>query len=256
MNKDVLIGKLMAEYSTDFSGWDFSYLTDSGRMRESVLPWNYRSLVEDRLSLARNSVSLLDMGTGGGEFLLSLKNLPPETFATEGYEPNLKVAQENLKEKGIEVRFIGADDRIPYDDRQFTTVINRHESFDSGEVNRVLKAGGVFITQQVGGLNDLNLNSALNAAASEYSSWHLFSAVKDLSGRGFRILRQQEAYGYTRFYDIGAIVYYLKCIPWQIPDFSVERYADSLHSLHEYIETNGYLDLINHRFVIIAEKTE
>ncbi len=29
---------------------------------------------------------------------------------------------------------------------------------------------------------------------------------------------------HRRFFDIVAIVYYLKAIPWQIPDFSVEQY--------------------------------
>jgi len=36
---------------------------------------------------------LLDMATGGGEFLSSLVPLPPRTVATEGYPPNLEVAR-------------------------------------------------------------------------------------------------------------------------------------------------------------------
>ena len=57
-----------------------------------------------------------------------------------------------------------------------------------------------------------------------------------------------------RFYDIGAIVYQLKAIPWQIPDFSVERYFEQLKSIHEKIRQDGYVDVFEHRFFIIAEK--
>lgn len=49
-----------------FSGWDFSYLGNTGRLQEFPLRWNYYNLVEQAIS---QSESMLDMGTGGGEFL-------------------------------------------------------------------------------------------------------------------------------------------------------------------------------------------
>ncbi len=36
-------------------------------------------------------------------------------------------------------------------------------------------------------------------------------------------------------YDVGAIVYYLKAVPWEIPDFSVEKYFDKLQEIHKLI---------------------
>src|SRR5579875_3871566 len=59
---------LQAEYEHPFSGWDFSYL--DGRWVEdwSALTWDYRAAIEARLPQTR---SLLDLGTGGGEFLAS-----------------------------------------------------------------------------------------------------------------------------------------------------------------------------------------
>ncbi|MFB0844934.1 hypothetical protein [Paenibacillus oleatilyticus] len=53
------------ETDQPFAGWDFSRLTDTGRMREFPLRWNYYVHVRERLSAVR---SQLDMGTGGGEF--------------------------------------------------------------------------------------------------------------------------------------------------------------------------------------------
>lgn len=40
------------------------------------------------------------MGTGGGEFLAGLQPLPPHTCATEGYPPNIPIAQQRLKRLG------------------------------------------------------------------------------------------------------------------------------------------------------------
>ena len=126
--KDKIIKKLKSEYNQPFQGWDFRYLTASGRMQESQPSWDYRKLVEEYL---KQSDSLLDMGTGGGEFLVSLQNLPQKVCATEGYEPNLKIAATRMKEINGVVKFIGRDNIIPFDDNSFGLVINRHEEFSA-----------------------------------------------------------------------------------------------------------------------------
>jgi len=61
--------------------------------QEFPLSWNYRNEVKFRIY---GISSLLDMGTGGGEFLSSLSPLPANTCATEGYEPNIPVARNRL----------------------------------------------------------------------------------------------------------------------------------------------------------------
>ena len=101
------------------------------------------------------------MGTGGGEFLSSLRNLPEKIYATEGYEPNFYIAKEKLKSLNGEVRFIHDKNSLPFEDSHFDIIINRHEDFSLVEIERLLKPGGVFITQQVGGLNDYNLKSGI-----------------------------------------------------------------------------------------------
>ncbi|KKO52438.1 hypothetical protein XI25_19840 [Paenibacillus sp. DMB20] len=53
----------------EFSGWDFSYITGTGRMGSQLLSWSYGSMA---VPLVRKANSLLDMGTGGGEFLAKL----------------------------------------------------------------------------------------------------------------------------------------------------------------------------------------
>jgi 2-polyprenyl-3-methyl-5-hydroxy-6-metoxy-1,4-benzoquinol methylase len=93
LTDDELFGYLINEANQKFEGWDFSYIESTGRMREFPSSWNYRNKVQIRLP---GSSSMLDMGTGGGEFLSSLSPLPANTCATEGYEPNIPVARNRL----------------------------------------------------------------------------------------------------------------------------------------------------------------
>lgn len=240
---------LEAEYDKEFSGWDFSYL--DGRMEESPLPWNYRLILENHF---KNTEILLDMGTGGGEFLDSFTRLPMRTYATEGYAPNIDIARNRLGKRDIIVEEVGEDDRLPFADEYFELICNRHESYKASEVHRILKKGGLFITQQVGGLNDADLNACLGDNNLEYFDWCLVKAMHELEATGFSIQEEKEYLGKTRFYDIGSIVYYLKCIPWQVEDFSVAKYFERLEVMNRILDKEGYIDFINHRFYLIAQK--
>ena len=64
-------------WTKEFSGWDFSFLR--GRMVETKPSWSFRALSEAKLE---GIESLLDIDTGGGEFLASLQSLPPIACAT------------------------------------------------------------------------------------------------------------------------------------------------------------------------------
>lgn len=242
---------LLREQEQPFSGWNFEYLERSGRMAEFPTPWHYQSTIKGYLAEAN---TLLDMGTGGGEVLASLSPLPLNSYATEGYQPNVLVATQRLKPLGVSVMAIESDDDLPFKDQTFDLIINRHESFNAAEVSRLLQKDGVFITQQVGGLNDCELNVWLCSQPSQYSNWSLRSAVEQLQEAGLTILDAKDDISLTRFYDIGAIVYYLKALKWQVPDFTVEKYFDRLEMIDNLIKEQGYIDITKHRFLIIAKK--
>lgn len=238
--------------AAQFAGWDFSWL--SGRMIQADPPWSYSELVQSAIANAR---SLLDMGTGGGELLASLAPLPPQTHATEAYPPNLPIAIQRLSGLGVSVHGIEQDVPLPFENHFFDRVINRHESYDPGEVYRILKPGGIFITQQVGELDNLELNQILQTEVPyQFTDWGLESETARLLESGFAIIRAEKAALTTRFFDIGAVVYYLKAIPWQIEGFSLQTHADKLIRLHHYIEQQGEFITTAHRFLIIARKEE
>lgn len=238
--------ELLAEAEqAEFEGWDFSVFGD--RWCEESPSWDYRRLLLDRLE---HTQALLDMGTGGGEFLSSLP-LPSRTAATEGYPPNVPVARRRLEPLGVEVVTIDGDD-LAFSDGSFDLVANRHESFAGDEVRRVLTSGGFFITQQVGGADNLALNEALDGPTHEYSNWSMDCAIDELRETGFRIVDADEEFVDTHFFDVGAVVLYLRLTPWQIPDFTIEGYRDALRRLHEQIEREGQFTAKSHRFVVRA----
>lgn len=233
-----------------FSGWDFSHL--DGRWTDAELPWDYRAEVLDGLAPEHR---LLDMGTGGGEFLMTLGHPPAVTAVTEGYPPNLALCRERLSPLGVDVRAVNEDDRLPFEDERFDRVINRHESFRVDEVRRVLRPGGRFVTQQVGGENDRALSERLiEGFRPAFPDHDLAHNVRALIEAGFEILRAEEHLGPIRFYDTGALVFFARVIPWEFPGFSVERCWDRLTDVQREIEQRGCVEGTEHRFLIVARR--
>jgi len=242
---------LVAEAQTaGFSGWDFSWL--EGRMLQEEPPWDYPEIIRSHIKSVQ---TLLDLGTGGGELLASLLPLPPQTHATEAYPPNQAIARKRLEPLGVTVHDVVDGEPLPFNEEVFDLVISRHESFDPREVDRILKPDGTFIIQQVGGLNNLELNQVLeDDLTSPYSDWGLASALTGLSEADFLIERAEKATLKSTFLDIGAIVYYLKAIPWQVEGFSPETHSEKLVQIHNIIERQGEFVATAHRFLIIAKK--
>jgi len=252
---------LVSEYDQPFSGWDFAYLKDRSVDIHTDQRWDYTATV---LAAMRGAESMLDMGTGGGERLAAMQPLPPRTCATEGYAPNVSVARQRLALLGVTVYEIDDDDHLPFADEQFDLIINRHASYAPCEVLRILKPGQRFITQQVGDQTNRRLHELLDYApkdmfypgAKQKHAWNLSYAVHELQDARWRIVEQQEEFYPIRYYDAGAIVYYLKAIPWEIPDFSVKKYFDKLAEIDRLIKREGYVDVLFHQFFIVAQKED
>ncbi|MFD1886055.1 class I SAM-dependent methyltransferase [Paenibacillus wenxiniae] len=235
-----------------FSGWDFAWVSNTGRIDSEPLDWSYVSLLTSYMVSAD---CMLDMGTGGGELLSMLRPLPRQVFATEAYAPNVPIARKRLEPLGITVKALERDDALPFADNQFDLVLNRHESYDPAELWRIMKPGAHLITQQVGGTDCTDINDALGAPHNdEFRHWTLAFAVEQLQEQGFRIIRKQEQFPIQRFYDIGALIYYLKAIEWQIPGFAPAHYMEQLYSIHLHIAAHGYFDVRQNRFLLIAER--
>ena len=249
-NKPLFERLLREAWEHDFSGWDWSYL--NGRMVESPLSWDYHKLVFDQ---SRRVHSLLDIGTGGGEFLATLRPFPPRTYATESYPPNFEVARKFLEPLGVKVLGVREEEPLPFEDGSLELVINRHASYSASEIHQVLKPGCHFITQQVGGRNDIRFNEILQEKVEFiYSYWTLDYAVNELVQSGFEIIQALEEFPETIYHDIGAVVFHLKVISWQVEGFTVEKYYDKLALIHNLIQETGKFAVNSHRFLVEAYK--
>lgn len=230
-DREQLLALWRAELERPVRGWDFSEL--ASRHFEPDPPWSYTELATEVLCGAS---SVLDLGTGGGEVLLSLADaLPDDTVATEGWPPNLPPATETLAVRDIPVVSYDAesDPRLPFPDGRFDVVLDRHEAYAADEVYRVLRPGGRFLTQQVDG-RDFEETQAIFGGRSQYPQITLENLRREAVSVGFEVASAEEWRGEVRFSDVAALVRYFAYVPWEVPDdFGVDRYAAELLALHD-----------------------
>lgn len=249
MNKEELKIYLKKEEEYSFQGWDFSYL--DGRWKSDDLPWDYKDLVKKYL---KESDKLLDIGTGGGEILLSFNHPHHLTAVTEGYKPNVKLCEEILSPLGIKVYDTVGDD-LSIVNEIFDIVINRHESYNEKDLNRVLKNGGLFITQQVGAYNNIDLSRYFDPNhVIQFPEMTFDESIKRLEDNGFEIVYKDEFFPKLKFFDLGAIAYFARIISWEFINFSVDKYIDKFVEMGKVLSEKGYIESTEHRFIIIAKK--
>ncbi len=251
MDHQDLIDAWRREEEQPFTGWDFSYL--EGRMDEEQLPWSYLGRAA---ALMQRASAVLDMGTGGGERLLSLQEHWPENVVvTEGYAPNVTLAGERLGPLGVEVIRVSLtrEGRMPFDDGEFDLILNRHAGLNGAEVARVLAPGGVFLTQQIHGLWAQDLLAAFGAEPP-WPDDTPKTDVPRLEAAGLEIRTVESWQGALTFHDVGAVVYYLKAVPWLVPGFSVATHTDDLLRLHARLQREGALAFEARKYLIEAAK--
>lgn len=245
-----------------FQGWDFSWI--EGRFIEEPPSWNFGDIVNARLSATRR---FLDLGTGGGEFLSSLPWLPQMTIATEAYLPNVPVASSRLNPLHVAVvaaegapdndKWRGEGGRLPFRNGSLDLVMSRHEAFSPAEVARVLRPGGFFLTEQLGG------NSGHEAEFRHLfgrepggESWDLAQATNQIEAAGLAVVRGSEEFPSSKFMDVGALAYYLKACPWIIEGFEIGKDRPWLQRIHERILRHGSLLVPGHLYWLEAHKRE
>lgn len=240
-----------SEEQQPFTGWDFSYL--HGRMVEDQPPWSYTTRAAE---LMRRASAVIDLGTGGGERYLKLREYwPAKAVATEDYPPNVHLATQNLAPFGVRVVDTPATDDapMPFMDGEFDLVLNRHSGFNAAEVARILAPGGTFLTQQVHGLWALDLIEAFGAKPQWLDST-LDKYVPRLKAAGLTITDTRDWSGRLVFTDVGAIVYYLKAVPWLVSGFSVETHLQNLLALQRQLENGESLTFAARIYLIEAHK--
>lgn len=245
--------ELLAEAAAvDVSGWDFSWL--EGRATEERPPWGYQKLMGERIGRARVT---LDLQTGGGEVLAGVPQRAARSMvATESWPPNVAVAQRNLRDKGVVVVADSDEPPLPFADGTFDLVTSRHPvKAHWDEIARVLAPGGTYFAQHVGPDSGYEIAAFFHGPGPRGAVDRDPGLARTEAERaGLEVADLRTAELKMEFFDVGAMVYFLRKVIWFAPDFTVEKYRDRLKALHEKIQSDGPFTARSRRFLIEARK--
>lgn len=144
---------------------------------------------------------------------------------------------------------------LPYPERCFDVVVDRHGGYDAAEVARVLRPGGLFLSDQVAGDDVVDLHAVFGAPLPR-PHLTLDARADELTYLGLDVTRRDPWHGPLAFDDVAALVSYLTHVPWRSPvDFSVDGYANTLIYLHMRAPAWGQpLVFTQSRFLVRAER--
>ncbi|SFA81119.1 Methyltransferase domain-containing protein [Amycolatopsis marina] len=231
-------------------GWDFSWL--DGRATEERPSWRYAEAMGRRMA---DATAALDIQTGGGEVLAGVATLPTLTAATESWPPNIARATELLHPRGVAVVVDEDEPPLPFADGAFDLVVSRHPVTTWWtEIARVLCPGGTYFAQHVGPASVFELvEYFLGPQPLEVRRRrHPDDAKAAAEAAGLEVVDLRFESLRTEFYDIGAVIYFLRKVIWMVPGFTVEKYRPQLEALHERIQRVGPFVAHSTRFLVEA----
>lgn len=224
-----------AEVSVE--GWDFSWL--DGRATEERPSWGYQRLLSGRLAEA---TAALDIQTGGGEVLAGAgtENFPSTLVATEGWPPNVAKATGLLHPLGAAVVADPEEPPLPFADGAFDLVTSRHPATVCwSEIARVLAPDGTYFAQHVGSGTNVEISEYFLGPLEPGLGRHHEIEADQARASGLEIVQCRNERLRLEFFDVGAMVFFLRKVIWTVPDFTVDRYRDRLKDLHDQIERDG-----------------
>jgi hypothetical protein len=143
---------------------------------------------------------------------------------------------------------------LPGGENEFDVVLSRHGRLPAEDIARLLKPGGTLLSQQVGSDDLRDLNAELGAPPPYATSWTATEAVAALEAAGLVVTDVREERPPLTFHDVGALVYQLRAVPWQIRDFTPQRYERALRRIDAMIRTHGHYTATAHRFLVQAAR--
>jgi SAM-dependent methyltransferase len=241
-------------------GWDFSWF--EGRATEERPRWGYARLLSEHIGQAS---AVLDIQTGGGEVLAEALRRnrdngsgdarPALLAATESWPPNLALARRSLAPLGGTV--VGAADEadLPFGNARFDLVVSRHPTVVLwSEIARVLAPSGCYFSQQIGPGTNRELTDFMMGPQPVGTGRSPQVAVAAAAIAGLEVVDVREQALRVEFFDVAAVVHFLRKVLWTVPGFTVAGYAEPLARMHEHIQTTGSFVSHAQRYLIEARK--
>jgi SAM-dependent methyltransferase len=199
--------------------------------------------------------SALDLETGGGEVLATMPRPPRLLVATESWPPNVVIARRRLRPLGGHVVAVADAPTLPFVDGVFEMVVSRHPVVVLWEeIYRVLRPGGTYLSQQIGAGTNRELIEFMMGPQPVNQTRSPHGARGAAESAGLEVVRLQSSALRVEFFDVAAVVYFLRKVLWTVPDFTIERYDDRLRAMHAHIETHGSFVSTAQRMLVEARK--
>lgn len=231
------------------NGWDFSSV-------KCKIEGEGLELYNEVANMCKSGDLLLDIGTGGGEAVLSLAKSVLLLVGIDQSSSMIEAALRNSRAAGAaNTRFLQMDaERLNFPDAFFNIVSCRHSPFHADEAARILIKGGVFLTQQVNENDKLNLKQAFGRgqAFDEQPGTLMQRYITELRAAGFSKV-QSIPFNVNEYYETAEdLIFLLKHTPI-IPNFGQdERDFQILQQFIAENTTDKGIQTNAARFILIA----
>ena len=232
-------------------GWDFSQV--QCKTEGVILDFH-----EEILRRSKSTDVLLDIGTGGGESLLELASHVHLLIGIDLSKEMIAKAKESLRAtEANNVKFFQMDsESLQFPSGFFDMITSRQAPFSAEQVFRTLKKGGMFLSQQVGEADKLNIKKAFGRGQGFHNKDGLLKEcyIKKLYEAGFTKVQSIE-YDAIEYYQRPEDLLFLLTHTPIVPNFGQEKQDDEI--LASFIKENLTDQGIRtncQRFLIMAEK--
>lgn len=139
-------------------------------------------------------------------------------------------------------------------DESVNVLLSRGDFGDYIEACRVLKKGGFFLCERVGGDSSRALAEYLTPNSRPPIALNLENELPKMQAAGFRVMFRSQAYSIVRFTGLAALLRHIEQNPSLFPKFSAESAAPRLQKLNEDLNTRGFIPDRDHKFILIGKK--
>ncbi|MCJ8014153.1 class I SAM-dependent methyltransferase [Paenibacillus sp. KQZ6P-2] len=233
------------------NGWDFSHV----KCVSEGVKWDFYNEVT---KACKKSDLLLDIGTGGGEAILSIAESLLLLVGIDWSSGMIETANRNAMKSGVpNVRFLQMDAmKLDFPASFFNVVTCRHSPFCAKEIAKVLVNGGLFLTQQVSENDKLNIKEAFGRGQASGTKPGTLKKryMAELSEEGFSDIQLSE-YNATEYYQTDEDLIFLLKHTQTIPDFGQNELDYQIlqkfikdHQTEKGIQTNSERFMITAKF--------
>lgn len=225
------------------SGWDFSFM----KKKRQTVPWKYENVVSLYLN---ESFNILDVGTGGGE---KLKQFAELVKTATGVDVDPRMIEVTNSSSATNTKFLCDDEKLSKVDDTFDVILNRHAPYNLSAIQKKLKPGGLFITQQVG---EKNMENILDSLGIKHDSKPTIS-INDFDNTGLKLISFMEYDVRYEVLDEESLFFWLNALDILGSGKDINKTLTKIDKVNKLMSEgvkDGVFVTNEHRYLAIAEK--